>query len=416
MQCLQPLAPCSNHLWIRKTSFRMKGSRKIAKGAVELDRDGSSAGFVTALEVVKVFAVVAGEQVGKENLDQRGKDMFKVGSLGGIVIPAGLDQCSELGTADVLFEVFRGLDLVLHDGVVKFLDHVCLIVAFGSLSSIAILASAEGLFEGPLERAHFVEDDSEGVDIDGRGVSLAGHDFGCHVSGGSADFIRVAVFDLLGHAKVEQLDGASGEVVFVLLSVAAIFKTNVVRFEISQDNVLGVEVFHSSGNPEDGLVDAIVQFLALLQILIRRGGRPSETLRDGMSSLLHDIGIAFFLHHKCIQPIAKGFIEDVHDQEISTISRNKRFGEAFVAHASKLDDVFVGESGEHLGFVGQFGCGSCQVLMASHSSWVNGFSGELFRHVGIVSDHVDLAVGSGSHVAELSEFIAVVGADRARSR
>ena len=83
----------------------MKGSRKIAKGAVELDRDGSSAGFVTALEVVKVFAVVAGEQVGKENLDQRGKNLFKVGSLGGIVIPAGLDQCSELGTADVLFEV-----------------------------------------------------------------------------------------------------------------------------------------------------------------------------------------------------------------------------------------------------------------------------------------------------------------------
>ena len=395
----------------------MKRSRKIAKGAVELDRDRSPSGFVTALKVVVAFAVVASEQVGKENLDEGGKNLFKGGSLGGIVIPAGLDQCSELGTADVLFEVFRGLDLVLHDGIVKFLDHVCLIVAFGSLSAIAILASAEGLFEGPLERAHFVEDDSEGVDIDGRGVSLAGHDFGCHVSGGSADFIRVAVFDLLGHAKVEQLDGASGEVVFVLLSVAAIFKTNVVGFEISQDNVLGVEVFHSSGNPEDGLIDAIVQFLAFLYTLIRRGqgGGPSETLGDGISSLLHDIGITFFLHHKCIQAIAKGFIEDVHDQEVSTISRNKRFGETFGAHASKLDDIFVCESGEHLGFVGQFGCGSCQVLMASHSSWVNGFSGELFRHVGIVSDHVDLAVGSGSHVAELSEFIAVVGADRARS-
>jgi len=117
-----------------------------------------------------------------------------------------------------------------------------------------------------------------------------------------------------------------------------------------------------------------------------------------------------------IQTVAECFVQNIQHQEVATAVRCKGFGEAFRGHASELDDVLVVETGKNLSFVGQFRYGGDQITRELHPTWIDGFVGKHFRAVGMVSDHINSAVGSGAHVSNSVEFIAIERRNASRRR
>ena len=72
--------------------------------AIELDRDRRS--LSGALPVLVLFLdMIGSKEFGIENFYQPAFNIVKGGSLGGVVLAAGLDQGAQLGAADFFFEV-----------------------------------------------------------------------------------------------------------------------------------------------------------------------------------------------------------------------------------------------------------------------------------------------------------------------
>jgi len=145
----------------------------------KLDRDRWSQCSVSVFFAICLLIRRRWDQGGNENIVEPQQNSVKGGSLLGIVIPAGLDEASELRADNIVFEIRAGLYFFVGHGVVKVKNDrvdADVVTADGVSWALArfdgLAVGRVGFVEGVLERAHFVEDNPEGIDIDGSRVSL----------------------------------------------------------------------------------------------------------------------------------------------------------------------------------------------------------------------------------------------------
>ena len=126
----------------------------------------------------------------------------------------------------------------------------CVLIEIGGegnfpLEDVSVYSHRVLVVEGVDSGVHLVDENSKGPPVDCLSVALVEYDLGGDVFGGSADGEGSSLGEELGKSKVGELE------------VAIVADEEVLGLKISEDDVLGVEVFEAGGDDravEAGLV------------------------------------------------------------------------------------------------------------------------------------------------------------------